>query len=112
MDRVGRATISPSSTLISRLCVILAKSQSVRIPQVNAYKGNIGHTLGAAGAIETVLTLLSILAGKSPPIAGLEENDCEIQTAKDSPIRIHGDTAITVSIGMGGCNVAIALRAH
>ncbi len=40
---------------------------------VTANKGNIGHTFGAAGAIESIFTILSIKNGVCPKILNLEK---------------------------------------
>ena len=42
---------------------------------VSSCKGQIGHTLGAAGAIEAAITVLAIARGEMPPTGGLEEPD-------------------------------------
>jgi 3-oxoacyl-[acyl-carrier-protein] synthase II len=47
-------------------------------PPVTSIKGVTGHSLGAAGALEAVASILSIEHGLIPPTAGLEEEDPEI----------------------------------
>jgi 3-oxoacyl-[acyl-carrier-protein] synthase II len=47
-------------------------------PPVTSIKGVTGHSLGAAGALEAVASILSIERGLIPPTAGLEEQDPEI----------------------------------
>ena len=45
-----------------------------RVP-VSSSKGQIGHTLAAAGAIEAAITAMAIARGALPPTVGLEEVD-------------------------------------
>jgi len=47
-------------------------------PPVTSIKGVTGHSLGAAGALEAIASVLSIEGGLIPPTAGLEEQDPEI----------------------------------
>lgn len=73
-----------------------------RVP-VSSSKGQIGHTLGAAGAIEAVITALAIERGVMPPTMGLEEVDpgCRLRhvmTAERGPVR----AAMSNSFGFGG----------
>lgn len=83
-------------------------------PSITANKGLLGHTLGAAGAIEAVLTLRSLRSGTLPPIAhtahpdpALPELDLVLGAA-----RSHGATvAVSTSFGFGGSNCALVLDA-
>lgn len=82
-----------------------------RIP-VSSVKGAIGHTLAAAGAVETVITALAIARGKIPPTASLTDPDpkcplVHVPTALDRPVR----AAITSSFGFGGMDTVLVLGA-
>lgn len=78
-----------------------------------ASKGATGHTLGAAGAIEAVLSLLALRAGEIPPSPGFAQVDPEIGIA---PTRdrtpLHAHRAVSLSLGFGGTNSALILRAE
>ncbi len=90
--------------------IALSRSELLDVP-VNSYKGYIGHTLGAAGVIETVLSLLSMEnnllvkslgyenLGVSHPIKIIEEN---------TPSEIN--TCLKMASGFGGCNAAILIQ--
>ncbi len=82
-----------------------------RVP-VNSIKGAIGHTLGAAGAFETVLCVEVLERGLIPPTAGLETVDpaCAgldlVQAvARNRPV----DVALSTSSGFAGTNAALVL---
>ena len=47
-------------------------------PPVTAVKGATGHMIGGSGAVETIVSLLSLRHGEVPPIAGLRHLDPEI----------------------------------
>lgn len=56
--------------------------ESETITTVTANKGAIGHTFGAAGAIESIFTILSVKEGISPKILNLEKPIAGMDTAK------------------------------
>ncbi|MGA4846200.1 beta-ketoacyl-[acyl-carrier-protein] synthase family protein [Streptomyces sp. G5(2025)] len=83
-------------------------------PSVTANKGLLGHTLGAAGAIEAVLTLRSLRSGILPPIAHTERADPDLPGLDLvlGSARSHGGTvAVSTSFGFGGSNCALVLDA-
>ena len=77
---------------------------------VTAPKGVLGHTLGAAGAIEAAMTVLSIAEQTAPPTANLNEPDPRIELdivageARPQAIRL----ALSNSCGFGGQNAVLA----
>jgi beta-ketoacyl ACP synthase len=82
-------------------------------PAVYAPKGALGHSLGAAGAVEAVLTVQALRDGVVPPTLNLKDIDPEIDLDVVSSEPRRGDYryAITDSFGLGGNNVALAFGA-
>ena len=77
---------------------------------VYAPKSALGHSVGAVGAVESILTILALRDGIIPPTLNLKNQDPEI----DLDV-VHGEPrvgdyryAINNSFGFGGHNVAIA----
>jgi 3-oxoacyl-[acyl-carrier-protein] synthase II len=80
---------------------------------VTANKSMIGHTLGAAGAIEAIATIQAIRTGCIPPTINLDDPDEEAEgldivggSARSLPI----DAALSNSFGFGGQNSALIVR--
>jgi 3-oxoacyl-[acyl-carrier-protein] synthase II len=73
-------------------------------------KGAIGHTLGAAGAIEVTLGLKALLSQVIPPTVGFAnpENGAEGQVSPESQ-PVSGDYFLTTNSGFGGVNAALIL---
>ena len=80
---------------------------------VTANKSMLGHTLGAAGAIEAIVTIESLRNGCIPPTINLDDPD-EAAAGLDltpNTARLREiDVAISNSFGFGGQNTAIVIR--
>jgi len=81
-----------------------------RVP-VSSTKSMLGHSLGATGAIEAVLTALALRDGVLPPTINLEEPDpgCDLDYVPNAARPATVDFAISNSLGFGGTNVTLAL---
>jgi beta-ketoacyl ACP synthase len=79
-------------------------------PAVYAPKSALGHSVGAVGAVESILTVLALRDQVVPPTLNLENLDPEIDLDVVSGKPRPGDYqyAINNSFGFGGHNVAIA----
>jgi 3-oxoacyl-[acyl-carrier-protein] synthase II len=86
--------------------------RAARVP-VTANKGTIGHAMGAAGALETVATVLSMRERLVPPTVGLEEADpeCDLDVVAGSAREMKIGVALKTSYGIGGTNAAVVLGA-
>ncbi|MBW5482856.1 3-oxoacyl-ACP synthase [Streptomyces bambusae] len=83
-------------------------------PPVTSAKGALGHTLGAAGAIEAALTVLALTEGTVPPTAGLDVADAgmDIDVVAGEARAHPSSVAVSTSFGFGGHNaVAVLARA-
>ena len=77
---------------------------------VCATKGLTGHTLGAAGALEAVITLMCLNRGLVTPAWGFEEEDPALHLTPVTTTRaVHGQAAVSCSLAFGGCNAALVL---
>ena len=83
-------------------------------PAVYAPKAALGHSLGAAGAVEAVLTVQALRDGAVPPTLNLKDLDPEIDLDVVAGGRRRGDYryAISNSFGLGGHNVALVFGAY
>jgi len=80
---------------------------------VTANKSMLGHTLGAAGAIEAIATILAIRTGTIPPTINLHDPDEEAAGLDLTPLRAtrrEVRTALSNSFGFGGQNTALVFR--
>ncbi len=92
-----------------------AEANAIRVAGVQhaavyAPKSALGHSIGAVGALESILTVLSLRDGVIPPTLNYETPDPEIDLDVVAGEPRYGDYqyAINNSFGFGGHNVALA----
>lgn len=78
-------------------------------PAVTAAKAALGHSMGAAGAVEAVLTVQAVRDGVIPPTRNLQTLDPEIDLDVVTGEARRGDYrhALSTTLGFGGHNVAL-----
>lgn len=81
-----------------------------RLP-VSATKSMTGHLLGAAGAVEAILTLASLESGLLLPTRNLDRIDpeCELDHVRGEARRARVSVALSNSFGFGGTNASLIL---
>lgn len=80
--------------------------------RVSSIKGHIGHTLGAAGALEGIACVKAIGDGFYPPTLHLENPDpeCDLDYVPNHGVSGEIRAALSLSLGFGGHNSVIAFK--
>jgi 3-oxoacyl-[acyl-carrier-protein] synthase II len=81
-------------------------------PPVSSTKSNIGHLLGAAGAVEALACVEAIRRGVLPPTINLEQPDpeCDLDHVAGAPREAADiELALSNSFGFGGQNACLAV---
>lgn len=79
---------------------------------VSSTKSATGHMLGAAGAVEAIVSLLTIVNGIIPPTINLHSQDpeCDLNCTPNTPVTRDVSAVLSNSSGFGGHNATIAMR--
>lgn len=79
---------------------------------ISSTKSMHGHTLGAAGAIEAVATLVAMRGGFLPPTANFLERDpaCDLDVIPNEARAVQAKAALSNSFAFGGLNAVLAFR--
>lgn len=80
---------------------------------VTATKSSVGHTLGAAGAVAAVATVMALIEGVVPPTLNLHQPDANAGALDLTPLEARQrelDVALVNSFGFGGQNSAVILQ--
>ena len=81
-------------------------------PPVTSTKGQIGHCLGAAGAIEAIFAIKSLNEGIIPPTINIENQDeeCKLDYVPNVSREAELDIVMSNNFGFGGTNGSIIFR--
>lgn len=95
------------------LKLALGEEKAYSIP-VSSIKGATGHCLGAAGAVEAAITVLSVRNDVVPPTIDYEQPDpdCDLDYVPNCPRLQPVHVALRNSVGFGGHNAVLAFREH
>ncbi|BAH49480.1 KasA/KasB family beta-ketoacyl-ACP synthase [Rhodococcus opacus] len=108
VDHVNAHATSTSVGDVSEAAAIAAVAGQA---SVYAPKSALGHSIGAVGALEAILTVLTVREQIVPPTLNLDNQDpdVDLDVVAGSPRRQRIDYALSNSIGFGGHNVALAI---
>lgn len=107
----AHGTSTPENDKMETNCVMAVFGERAKQIPISSNKSMIGHTLTAAGAIEAIVSLLTIQHQRIPPTINYTVPDPTIQldvvgnTARDAKVR----TVLSNSFGFGGQNVSLVL---
>ena len=107
----AHGTATPLNDKMEAAALARCLGDDVKRVAVSSSKGQIGHTLGAAGAVEAVIGALSLTRGVVPPTAGLEDVDPDcahlvhVPHAREMPLR----AVMSNSFGFGGSDAVLVL---
>jgi 3-oxoacyl-[acyl-carrier-protein] synthase II len=108
----AHGTATPLNDAMEARALRRALGDALATAWVSSTKGTIGHTLGAAGAIEAVLTALAIRDGRLPPTAGLSDVDpvcADLRHVPREGIATEVRAALSNAFGFGGVDTVLAL---
>lgn len=99
----------PNDTTETQAIQDLFGPRAAAIP-VTSVKGLLGHMLGAAGAVEAAVSVLSLRHGVIPPTGNLATQDpeCPLDVVT-APRALPLACVLSNSAGFGGCNAAVVL---
>jgi 3-oxoacyl-[acyl-carrier-protein] synthase II len=109
----AHATSTPQGDIAESLAIRQALGKATDRAVATAPKSMIGHLLGAAGAVESIATVLALHHRVVPPTINLDKLDDAIQLdiATEQRKLGNGDiAALNNSFGFGGHNVALAFK--
>lgn len=115
-EQVGYINAHGTSTPYNdRLETLAAKTvlgdHAYKVP-MSSTKSSIGHTLGAAGAIEALICLKAMETGKLPPTINYEtpDPDCDLDYVPNVARDADVEYSLSNSFGFGGHNVTLVLK--
>ena len=110
----AHGTSTPANDLNETRAIKDAFGEAVGQLSVSSTKSSTGHMLGAAGAVEFLITALAVQNGKIPPTINYRTPDpeCDLDYTPNVAVEREVTAAISNSFGFGGHNVALALKRY
>ena len=105
-------TSTPLGDIAETQAVKVAFGDQARKLKLNSTKSMIGHLLGAAGAVEAVVTVKTIQTGRIHPTINIQVPDpqCDLDYTPDTAVEMPVRAALSNSFGFGGHNATLAFR--
>jgi len=110
----AHGTSTPYNDLNETLAIKTLFGEAAYEVAISSTKSMIGHLLGAAGGVEAIVALKSIMEDRMPPTINYDDPDpdCDLDyipnVARDAVV----DVAISNTYGFGGTNATLAFRKH
>lgn len=82
------------------------------IPLISSTKGQTGHCLGAAGAIEAVVSVMALRDGVVPPTINqlVKDNECNLDYVPNISRKVDLKVVMSNSFGFGGTNGCVVFK--
>lgn len=108
----AHGTSTPANDLNETLAVKAVFGDHAYRLVMGSTKSMTGHLLGAAGAVEAVISLRVCATGEIPPTINFStpDPDCDLDYAHNRRVQRDVEVALTNSFGFGGHNVCLAVR--
>lgn len=83
-----------------------------KCPPVSSTKGHIGHCLGAAGAIEAIISIKALNEGILPPTINVinQDPDCDLDVVPNIARKANLTTVMSNNFGFGGTNGSVIFK--
>ena len=115
-DEIGFVNAHGTATTANDECesrsIRLALGDATNHIPVASNKSFFGHLLGAAGAVETIATVLGLESGKVPPNLNLDNPDpaCNLHFVGNTAMAVSKPVAMKNNFGFGGDNSVLIIR--
>ena len=108
----AHGTSTPLNDLSETRAIKLAVGEAAYHVKINSTKSMIGHLLGAAGGVECVVCVKSLMEGFIHQTVGSKETEgeCDLNYCIGAPVQQEIRYAMTNSLGFGGHNATLLLK--
>ena len=110
----AHGTSTPVNERYETIAIKKALGDSAKTVAVSSTKSMTGHMLGAAGAIEAIITALSLRDGIIPPTVGyrVPDEECDLDVVPNTARKQNIKAALSNSLGFGGHNATLCLKKY
>ncbi len=108
----AHGTSTPYNDKFETLAIKKVFGDHARKVLISSTKSMTGHLLGAAGGIEAIISVKTLLTGEVPPTINLEnpDPDCDLDYVPNVKRKAEVKTVLSDNLGFGGQNAALVFR--
>jgi len=108
----AHGTSTPANDLNETRAIKAVFDEAVQTLNVSSTKSSTGHMLGAAGAVEFLISSLVVQEGRIPPTINYRTPDpeCDLNYTPNEMVERNVSAALSNSFGFGGHNVTLAVK--
>ena len=108
----AHGTSTPINDRVETLVIKKALGDAAYKTPISSSKSMTGHMLGAAGAVESIVSLLAIRDGILPPTAGysIPDPECDLDYITEGARKADVRIALSNSLGFGGHNATLCFK--
>lgn len=106
----AHGTGTPTNDRLETLAVKRVFGEAARRTPMSSIKSMIGHTMGAASAIEAAVCALAVAEGRIPPTMNLEEPEEDLDFVPNEAREHRVGLAMNNAYAFGGNNASVILR--
>lgn len=110
----AHGTSTHLNDLTETMAIKTALEDASKKVMVSSTKGNMGHLLGAAGAVEAIICVKALEEQIVPPTINykVKDEECDLQLVTNEPIKEKLNIVMSNSLGFGGHNATVIFKKY
>lgn len=117
-DKIGyintHGTSTPAGDVLETKAIKDVFGSSAKTVKISSTKSMTGHLLGAAGAVEGIITMMAVNEGVVPPTINIENQDeqCDLDYTPNKAVKHEMEYGLSNSFGFGGTNASLVFKKY
>lgn len=117
-DKIGyintHGTSTPAGDVLETKAIKDIFGSSAKTVKISSTKSMTGHLLGAAGAVEGIITMMAVNEGVVPPTINIENQDeqCDLDYTPNKAVKHEMEYGLSNSFGFGGTNASLVFKKY
>ena len=117
-DKVGyintHGTSTPAGDVLESMAIKDVFGEYAKTVKISSTKSMTGHLLGAAGAVEGIITMMAVNEGIVPPTINIDNQDekCDLDYTPNKAVKCEMEYGLSNSFGFGGTNASLVFKKY
>ena len=117
-DKVGyintHGTSTPAGDVLESMAIKDVFGEDAKTVKISSTKSMTGHLLGAAGAVEGIITMMAVNEGIVPPTINIDNQDekCDLDYTPNKAVKCEMEYGLSNSFGFGGTNASLVFKKY